>query len=59
MPPAWVDFFWVLVQVKRDNVKQISVIVGTRALAFQDPALVIDLCSKAVVLSHHRQIASA
>jgi hypothetical protein len=27
MPLAWVDFSWVLVQVKRDNVKQNSVVV--------------------------------
>jgi hypothetical protein len=27
MPPAWVDFSWVLVQVKRDDVKQNSVVV--------------------------------
>jgi hypothetical protein len=30
MPPAWVDFSWVLVQVKRDNVKQNSVIVSSQ-----------------------------
>jgi hypothetical protein len=27
MPPAWVDFCWVLVQEKCDDVKQISVII--------------------------------
>jgi hypothetical protein len=27
MPPAWVDFCWVLVREKCDNVKWISVII--------------------------------
>jgi hypothetical protein len=27
MPPAWVDFCRVLVREKRDNVKQISVVI--------------------------------
>jgi hypothetical protein len=28
MPPAWVDFCWVLVREKCDDIKQISVVVG-------------------------------
>jgi hypothetical protein len=39
MPPAWVDFSWVLVQVERDDVKQISVVVVVVVVVVASSAL--------------------
>jgi hypothetical protein len=33
MPPAWVDISWELVRGERDNVKQISAIIGVHGTA--------------------------